>query len=83
MPMYDFFCHHCGFQFEAIVLRQPDRAICPNCGRESVQKGLISLFNCTTVQLNKRLKMESEERMKKGQEMLKKESFRKNRMRIL
>lgn len=83
MPIHDYLCRHCGFQFESLVLGMKDLARCPQCGSDNVQRSLVSLFNCTGVQLTKRLKMDSEERMKKGQEMFKKGPFRKKRIKIL
>jgi len=83
MPIFDFRCHRCGFEFESIVLGGKNPGPCPNCGSNLVQKRLVSLFNCTGIQLTKRLKMESEEKMKKGQEMLKKAPLRKDRIKIL
>ena len=83
MPIFDYLCHQCGFEFESIVLGSKNPGPCPKCGSMAVQKSMVSLFNCTGVQLTKRLKMESEERMKKGQEMLKKAPLRKDRIKIL
>jgi len=83
MPIFDYLCNHCGFEFEKIVREGENPGPCPKCGSQAVQKRMVSLFNCTGVQLTKRLKMESEERMKKGQEMLKKAPLRKDRIKIL
>ena len=83
MPIFDYCCCLCGFEFEKIVMNGKDPGPCPQCGSEGVQRKMVSLFNCTSVQLTKRMKMESEERMKKGQEMLKKAPLRKDRIKIL
>jgi putative FmdB family regulatory protein len=82
VPIFDHVCQHCGAEFETLVLRPSDRIRCPTCGSEDLKR-VASLFSCTSVQLNKRLKMESEEQMKKGQEMMKKQEMRKKRIKIL
>jgi len=37
MPIYDFYCHPCGKEFERLVLKE-DEAECPICGSDDVQK---------------------------------------------
>jgi len=83
MPIFDYICKQCGQEFETFVLLDSDRIQCPECGSESVKKVPTSLFSCTGVQLTKRLKMESEEQMVKGQEWMSKQKLRKNRIKIL
>ncbi len=83
MPIFDYRCCRCGWEFEKIILRDENPGPCPQCGSQAVQKNMVSLFTCTGVQLTKRLKMESEERMKKGQEMLRKAPKRRERIKIL
>ena len=82
MPIYDYVCKACGFEFEKLLLVCDKKPSCPRCKSCDLEKH-VSVFSCTTVNLNKRLKMESEEQMKKGNEMIKKEKFRKNRIKIL
>lgn len=82
MPIYDYRCKKCAYEFEELVLDRYQAVKCRRCQSEAVEK-LASLFSCTTVRLNKRLKMESEERMKKGMEKVKKEKFRKKRIKIM
>ena len=48
MPIREYRCNECGFQFETIDLGQdsvsePDKVSCPNCGSMEVGKK-ISLF---------------------------------------
>jgi putative FmdB family regulatory protein len=83
MPIFDYTCSRCSTVFESLVLRSTDRVQCTECGSESVSKMPVSSFNCTGSQLNKRLKMEGEDRMKTGGEMMKKMNWRKNRIKIL
>ena len=83
MPIFDYICNKCGSKFEVLVLNSNDKVLCPACASSSVKKLSISLFSCTTVQLNKRLKMESEEQHKRGMELAKKGTPRKKRMKII
>lgn len=83
MPLFDFTCHKCGHEFEHLILKHADQPQCPNCGSKSVTRLAVSLFSCTGVQLTKQLKMESEERMKRGMERMKKEKLRKDRIKIV
>jgi putative FmdB family regulatory protein len=83
MPIFDFYCRRCGIEFESIVLGESPDVQCPACGGREVLRKAVYLFNCTEVQLTKRLKMESEEQLRKGQEMLKREGLRRKRIRIL
>jgi putative FmdB family regulatory protein len=83
MPIFDYSCDHCGAVFEILLLRGTERIQCPKCGGDSVKRSAISTFSCTGVQLTKRLKMESEEQLKKGQKMMRRENLRKKRIGIL
>ena len=82
MPIFDYICKNCNHEFESLVLHRTESVCCPACGRDSVKK-TVSLFTCTGVRLDKRLKMDSEEHMKKGMKMMKKEKPRKKRIKIL
>jgi putative FmdB family regulatory protein len=82
MPIFEFNCRNCGYTFEELLLREQDKVSCPECGSHSVKK-IISMFNCMGVQLNKRLKLESEDQMKKGQEWMKRQKLRKDRIKIM
>ena len=82
MPIFDYICKHCNHEFESLVLQQTECVCCPECGRDS-EKRTVSLFTCTGVRMDKRLKMDSEEQMKKGLRMMKKERLRKKRIKIL
>ena len=82
MPIFDFECDKCGSEFEFLVLRRQDPVNCPACRDDQIKKR-ASLFTCTSVQLDKRLKMDSEDKMKKGLKMLEKQKFRQNRIKIL
>ncbi|MBW1641288.1 MAG: zinc ribbon domain-containing protein [Deltaproteobacteria bacterium] len=81
MPIYDFYCNPCGKEFECLLLNE-DEAECPVCGSYDVKK-MVSLFSCTKAQLDKRLKMDSEEKIKNGIRKMKSQKFRKNRIKIL
>ena len=81
MPIYDFYCNPCGNEFERLVLKE-DKADCPACGSYDVKK-MVSLFSCTKAQLDKRLKMDSEDKIKNGIRKMKSQKFRKNRIKIL
>lgn len=82
MPIFDYLCLPCGFQFESIARREKDRISCPRCGSLFVEKKMVSMFNCTGMQLNKRLRMESEEQLKRGKEILKTVPLKKDRVKI-
>jgi putative FmdB family regulatory protein len=82
MPIFDYACRECEQSFETLVLREADSVSCPVCGSADVSKA-VSLFSCTTVQLNKRLRMDSEDKIRKGQEMVKGEKMRQRRIKIL
>ncbi len=83
MPIFDFTCNQCDHQFESIVLGDSDRIQCPECGSSAVFRITVSLFSCTGVQLNKQLRLDSEERMNKGRGLMKKQGMRKSRIKIL
>jgi putative FmdB family regulatory protein len=82
MPIFDYICKNCNHEFESLVLQRTECVPCPACGRDS-EKKTVSLFTCTSVQLDKRLKMDSERQMKKGLKMMKTERSRKRRIKIL
>ena len=81
MPIYDFYCNPCGKEFERLLIKE-DVTKCPVCGSDDVKK-IMSLFSCTKTQLDKRLKMESEDKIKAGIKKMKSQKFRKNRIKIL
>lgn len=83
MPLFDFNCHKCGSKFESLVLKNDEPVSCPECGSDSVEKITVSLFSCTTVNMNRQLTMDSEERLKKGANWMKKQETRKSRIKIL
>ena len=83
MPLFDFTCRQCGTEFEGLVLKDADQTECPECGSLSVERSTVSLFSCTGVQVTKRLKLDSEERMRKGMQQMKKQKLRKDRIKIL
>jgi len=83
MPIYDFACQHCSTEFENLVLKETDKIQCPECRSDSVQRITVSLFSCTGVQVTKRLKLDSEERMNRGIQQMKRQKRRKDRIKIL
>ena len=84
MPIYDFTCKRCSAGFEDLVLKDTDRIQCPECGSRSVERITVSLFSCTGVQVTKRLKLDSEERMRTGMQQMKKQRlWEKDRIKIL
>ena len=83
MPIFDFSCGRCGHEFEHLLFKERERPPCPNCGSKSVTRKTVSLFSCTGLKLTKQLKMESEERMKRGMKRMKKEKLRKDRIKIV
>ena len=83
MPLFDFTCHKCGHNFEHLVLKDNEQPNCPKCGGRNAVRVAVCLFSCTGVQLTKQLKMESEERMKRGMTQMKKENLRKDRIKIV
>ena len=44
MPLYDFQCLDCGNRFEALVLRQSNPIVCPDCQGARLEQQ-ISLFS--------------------------------------
>jgi putative FmdB family regulatory protein len=82
MPIFDFRCQKCGKEFERLVLGEQEQVSCPECESREINR-LVSTFSCTTVQLNKRLKMDSEDKMKKGLKKMKHMKHRKRRIKIL
>ncbi len=83
MPLFDFTCLDCQHEFEFLSLKHSEPPECPECQSRSVVRQAVSLFSCTGVQMTKRLKMESEERMKRGMKEMKGQSLRKERIKIL
>ncbi|MFC1886004.1 FmdB family zinc ribbon protein [Thermodesulfobacteriota bacterium] len=83
MPIFDFICKTCGNEFEGLVLNKTDKIHCPECESRLVHRTTVSLFSCTGVQVTKRLKLDSEERMNRGSRWMKKQNLRKSRIKIL
>lgn len=83
MPIFDYICRGCGEEFEALVFQDAERVACPECEGDSVYRIPVSLFSCTGVQLTKMLKMDSEERMNKGREWMKRQEIRRKRIKII
>jgi len=44
MPIYEYQCKKCGFEFEMFVLSSEEKTKCPKCSSENVEK-LISAPN--------------------------------------
>ena len=40
MPIYEFRCTECGNEFETLLLRRSDRAVCEQCGSEALERML-------------------------------------------
>lgn len=38
MPIFEYLCGRCGEQFEALILRADDKALCPKCGCDQARK---------------------------------------------
>ncbi len=38
MPIYEFCCQECGFQFEKLILGAGDTILCPVCQKNNVEK---------------------------------------------
>jgi putative FmdB family regulatory protein len=83
MPLFDFSCQNCKHEFEFLFLKNSDPPRCPECGSASVERQGVSLFSCTGMQLTKRLKRDSEERMKTGMKQMKGQELRKERIKII
>jgi hypothetical protein len=73
----------CDHEFETLVMKEGERISCAGCGSDSVERNFVSLFSCTSVNLTKQLKMDSEERMKKGMKWMKNQEHRKSRIKIM
>ena len=43
MPLYEYRCSGCGYEFELLVLKSSQVAACPSCSSEHVER-LLSLF---------------------------------------
>jgi len=83
MPIFDFTCLQCKQEFEFLIIKDRELPHCPECGSRSIARQAVSLFNCTGVQMTKRLKLESEERMKRGMAQMKEEKLRKKPIKII
>ncbi|MBI4765071.1 MAG: zinc ribbon domain-containing protein [Deltaproteobacteria bacterium] len=83
MPLFDFICRDCEQVFEFLLLKNSEPARCPECGSGSVVRQAVSLFSCTGIQLTKRLKMESEQQMKKGMKEMQEKKLKKERIKII
>lgn len=43
MPIYDFRCKHCGYEFEDLIkMDEPNPEACPDCGAKNEIQKLIS-----------------------------------------
>jgi putative FmdB family regulatory protein len=43
MPLYEFKCLDCGNLFELLMLKPAQKAVCPSCESESVER-VLSMF---------------------------------------
>jgi len=43
MPLYEYRCSGCGNQFELLVMKASQVAVCPSCGSDKVER-LLSMF---------------------------------------
>ena len=43
MPIYEYVCNGCGHEFEELLARHYDKAVCPRCGAEDTRR-LLSPF---------------------------------------
>ena len=82
MPIYEYICQTCAHEFERLLLGFDQEVCCPECKSKSVKKSM-SLFTSTTVQLNKRLRMDSEDQIKRGATGMPEKELRKGRIKIL
>lgn len=83
MPIFDFTCRRCRHEFESLILEDNELVRGPECGCRTVYRSTVSLFSCTGVNLTKRLKMESKDRMEQGMAQMKKEKAREERIKIV
>ncbi len=83
MPLFDYRCQNCANEFEFLIIKEREVPQCPECGSRSVVRQTVSLFSCTEVQMTKRLKLESEDRMKKGMQQMKEQKLKKERIKII
>jgi len=83
MPLFDYRCKTCGHELETMVMKEGERILCTDCRSGSVERMMVSLFSCTSVNLTKQLKMDSEDRMKKGIKRMRDQEKRKSRIKIL
>lgn len=83
MPLFDFTCLDCQHEFEFLSLKNSELPECPECKSRTVVRHTVSLFSCTGVQVTKRLKLASEDRMKQGMKEMKGQNLRKERIKII
>jgi len=38
MPLFDFRCEKCKFEFEKLVRKTGEKILCPNCGKSDIAK---------------------------------------------
>ena len=82
MPIFDFTCQKCKNRFEKLVLNDQIEIECPVCGSLQVDRETVSLFSCATVQINKRLKMKSEDQLKEGMKRIKRGKPSKKKLKV-
>lgn len=83
MPIFDYTCRDCSEEFEALLLRGGERAVCPGCGGDSVVRVAVSPFSCTGVRLTKMLRMDAEDRLSRGRDLMKRQALRRSRIKIM
>jgi putative FmdB family regulatory protein len=83
MPIFDYSCCECGSEFESLTLRNDEAVLCPECGSGTVERVTVALFSCSEVNMTKRLTMDSEDRLKKGSDWMRRQKMRKDRIKIL
>jgi putative FmdB family regulatory protein len=83
MPIFDYTCRDCGTVFEALVRRRDDKVDCPGCGEDSVVRVPVSPFSCTGIRLTKMLRMDAEDRLSRGRNLMQRQALRKSRIKIM
>ena len=83
MPIFDYRCKDCAIEFEVLVFSDNEDIKCIECNSRAVEKTTVSLFSCTSVQLDKRGRLDSVEQMSQGQKMMNKQKWRGKRIKIL